>query len=297
MTGVERSETRPSAAGAAAARPRAPRAGVTLVELVVGATLIVGIIGSAYACLLTGHRTGEEVERRMDILQSARVALDLMGRDLRTACPLGKDFALIGIDRTIREGVVMANLDFATHNWTPSRPGESDFCEVSYFVDRDPRTGGLALYRRRDPTPDDRPLEGGYREEIAAGVREFKVEYYDGLYWSEKWGSALDTGSAEGGLGATREFTNDPDDVGYVNGLPDAVRITLALGDPSKAMPDPRDPDAPPDLDRPLVFRTVVRLVLKDRTEARGGGATPEEASSPTTTETSTDDVANPERS
>jgi len=274
-------------------RPPVSRAGVTLIELMVAATLIVGIIGSAYACLLAGHRAGNEVEQRMDIMQSARVALDLIGRDLRTACPLNDRFALIGMDRTIREGLTMSNLDFATHNWNPSRPGESDFCEVSYFVDRDPRTGGFTLYRRRDPTPDDRPLEGGYREEIAAGVRDFKVEYYDGISWYERWGSSLDAGGADGGLGANSEFTNDPDDVQYENGLPDAVRITLSLGSPSRAIPDDPDRESPPDLERPLVFRTVVRLVLKGRSEERNGAST-EASSSATSDETTGEPTAEP---
>jgi type II secretory pathway pseudopilin PulG len=245
-------------------RPRpdpGAKRGLTLVELMVSATLVAGVVGSACLCLITGRRAGDEAERRMDVLQSARVALERMTRDLQVACPLDPDFALIGMDRS-RDGVEADNIDFATHNWTPRCPGESDLCEVSYFVDPDPETGDLALFRRRDPSPDAEPLAGGYREQIVVGVRAFRLEYYDGVAWYDEWGSALESGET---------FTNRTDDVGYEAGLPEAVRITLVLGPPRRHGTGGANPA--PDEDPPRVFRTVVRLVLAGRERETSGGA------------------------
>ncbi|MBN2490886.1 MAG: hypothetical protein JXQ29_08560 [Planctomycetes bacterium] len=236
---------------------RAGAHGLTLVELMVSATLVVGVIGSAGLCLLTGRRAQDEAERRMEVVQSARVALDRLARDLAMACPLDPEFALLGMKR-LRDGVEIDNIDFATHHWQPERPGEGDRCEVSYFVDSDPVTGDLALYRRRDPTPDAEPLEGGYREEIAVGVRALRLEYFDGALWQDEWGSIR---SAAGAL------LGDSSRGGGQAGLPEAVRITLALAPPrrSAGVDAGAVSAAEADEEAPRVFRTVVRLVLAGR--------------------------------
>ena len=163
------------------------RRGFTLVELLVGATVMAGILAASYMCLQAGYDTRKTVAFQTETLQSARVAMALIAADLRQACPLSEEFEFIGIDRDIA-GREADNLDFASHNWDPQLPGESDFCEISYYVDRNPRTGTLSLWRRRDPTPDDRPLEGGFRHEIASNVRSLELEYYDGYFWHASWG-------------------------------------------------------------------------------------------------------------
>ena len=80
------------------------------------------------------------------------------------------------------------NLDFATHNYTPRRPREGDYCQVSLYLDRDPESGQFALYRRRNPALALDPLSGGHREEIAQGLLGLRFDYYDGYDWYESWG-------------------------------------------------------------------------------------------------------------
>jgi len=252
------------------------RSGMTLVELVVGSTVMVGIISSAYLCLVSGTKGQRIVERRMNILQNARVALDIMSRDLRAACILSKDYPFIGLDREVK-GMKAANLDFATHHYNPVREGESDFCEVSYFLDRNPRTGGWSLFRRRDPTPDEDPLAGGFREEIAVGVRGFRVEYHDGLFWVDHWGSSLESRGA---------YSNDPTSVSFRTELPEAVRISLALSTGEEARPAGSEAEPAHTRPPPLLFSTVVRLHLAGRSREDAGGGEPgvEEAGSLTET-------------
>ncbi|HEX5399881.1 MAG TPA: prepilin-type N-terminal cleavage/methylation domain-containing protein, partial [Verrucomicrobiae bacterium] len=164
------------------------RSGFTLIEVVISAALMALILVSAYLCLNACLSSQKMIEPRSDVIQNARVAMALMTADLRNACPLSPDAQLLGVERMLGQ-VEADNLDFATHNYTPRRPGEGDFCETSYYVDKDPDTGQFCLYRRRNPMLALDPLSGGSREEIAQGVMGVRFEYFDGLDWYENWGN------------------------------------------------------------------------------------------------------------
>jgi hypothetical protein len=233
------------------------------------------ILIAAYLCLQAGFSSQKLIEARSEVAQNARVAMALMSADLRSACPLSADFDFLGMQRKIGE-MEADNLDFATHHYTPRRPHEGDFCEMSYFVDKDPASGTFCLWRRRDPAPDPEPLSGGSREEIARGVRGLKLEYYDGWDWYDDWGDAT---------GRKKEQTSLLY-AGNLTGLPEAVRITLLLD------PDPRaaseatttevkseDEAAPP-----LVFQTVVRLNLATAAYNSSTGSSGESSGLTTTT-------------
>jgi hypothetical protein len=143
------------------------------------------------------------------------------------------------------------NLDFATHNYTPRHAREGDFCQESFYLDKDPETGQFSLWRRRNPTIALDPLAGGSREEIAKGVVGLKLEYFDGTDWFDSWGEVKAVG---GNQNSAREQNN-------LSGLPEAVRITLLMdSNPKKRNPDATTGEEP--LAPPLVFQTVARLNL-----------------------------------
>lgn len=218
----------------------------TLIELVISTALMALVLASAYACLNAGLSAQKLVEPRTDVLQSARVALSLLSADLRCACPLPKGAPFLGVHRLL--GTTSAdNLDFATHNHTPRRPGEGDFCETSYFLEKNPRTGRFTLFRRRNPTLAFDPLSGGVREELATGLSGLRLEYYDGLFWYDSWGDP------QAGSAKSEVATPKPNQVG----LPEAVRLTL-LFDPQTS-PAAQPGDEP---ESPLTFQTIVRLNL-----------------------------------
>jgi type II secretion system protein J len=224
------------------------RSAFTLIELVISTALMAMILGGAYICLRAGLDSQEVVDGRQELLQNARVALALLSADLRSACPLAKDYEFVGMQRTLGE-VRADNLDFGTRNYSPRRPRESDWCEVSYFLDQGPGDRSFSLWRRRDPTPDEDPFSGGSREEIARGVQGIRFEYYDGFDWYDEWGDSQGRGKAFTSL---KEKSN-------LSGLPEAVRITLWCGskrhrssvETSRASAEP-----------PIVFQTVARLNL-----------------------------------
>ena len=236
--------------------------GFTLIEVVIGAGLMSLILVSAYLCLSAGLSSQKLIEPRIDIIQNARVAAALLTADLRNACPLSKDAAFLGMHRML--GSMQAdNLDFATHNYTPRQAREGDFCQVSYYMDKDPATGQFSLWRRRNPTMALDPLAGGNREEIATGLVGVRFEYFDGLDWLDTWG-------AKEGRGQPKGFSNSQS---FQNDMPEAVRITLLFNSEPESKPGVNSEarlGAPP-----LVFQTVTRLVLTERSAVSAAAQSP----------------------
>lgn len=228
----------------------------TLVELLITTSIASIVLFSAYLCLRAGLITQKDLESRSNIIQSGRVALDIISADLRSATPLHADFEFIGLSRSIGSKEA-DNLDFATHHFTPKRPGESDFCEVSYFLDMNEDTGTLSLWRRRDGTRDPEPLAGGLREELVQDVHGLKLEYYDGFDWYDNWGS-------------TEEKTGEEDDLFYnpnLYGLPEAVRITLTFEVQPKRETNLQQPlintgETEEETHQLMTFQTIVHLNL-----------------------------------
>jgi len=253
------------------------KSGFTLIELIISAVLMTMMLVSAYFCLNAALSSQKLIEPRVEIIQNARVAMAIMSADLRGACPLSTNNQFLGMHRMLGE-MDADNLDFATHNYSPRRPHEGDFCEVSFYVEKDPVSRTGTLWRRRNPTLAPDPLSGGSREEIARGLLGLKFEYYDGFDWYDTWGDVEGNGKL---LTSAREHPN-------LFGMPDAVRITLLFdrNPPSRAPPSSApapspDTAAAPTAPRasakessepPLVFQTVARLNLAHSAERGVGG-------------------------
>ncbi len=242
-----------------------PVSGFTLIEVVISSALMAMILVSAYLCFHASVSSRKDMEPRLEVIQNARVALALLSADLRAACPLDKNSQFLGMRRKLGD-VDADNLDFATHNYTPRRPREGDFCEMSYFVDPDPETGRLSLWRRRNQTIAPNPLSGGSREEIAKGVAGVRFEYFDGYDWYDSWGDVEGNGKAQT---SNRDQSN-------LSGMPEAVRVTLWFdSEPAK----PRTPGfreerasdekVPP----PMVFETIARLNLAAASQTSSSSA------------------------
>jgi len=247
----------------------------TIVELLISVSIFAGVVAGSYLCLRAGLASREIVSERMDVAQTARVALRLLGADLRAACRLDEDFEFVGVDREVA-GIEADNVDFATHNWIPNGAGQGDTCEISWFVKRlegDERSGGdggYGLFRRRDPSVDREIFAGGAIELIAPGLRGFRLEYSDGFLWYDSWGRD------PMGPPPERESGRSPLLARNLRGLPDAVRITLMLAPqedgrarrdatPITVLGEASTATAPSDAAGALVFQTVVRLDFAPR--------------------------------
>jgi type II secretory pathway pseudopilin PulG len=243
-------------------KPLAFSPAFTLIEVVISAAIGAMILTAAALCLNASIASQKIIDPRVDTMQSARVALALMSADLRAACPLDTRYAFLGSHQMIGK-IVSDNIDFATHHYTPRHPREGDFCEMSYFLDRESATGKLGLWRRRNPTLAPDPISGGSREEIVTGVGGLSMEYYDGLDWYDTWGDI--TG---------RKQANSDIEHPNLDGMPQAVRITLSFDSGAKTNLEEqadRSTNEPP-----LVFQTVVYLELAAiSTSANSSSAAP----------------------
>jgi general secretion pathway protein J len=258
------------------ARAHNERSGFTLIEMMISAALMTIVIGSAYMCLSAGLSGKKLIEARTEGVQSARVALSMMAADVRAAVPMPGKVEFMGMRRTV--GPMDAdNLDFSTHNYNPKRAREPDYCEISYFLTRDPESDSFILTRRRDSTPDPEPLDGGVREEIARGVRGLRLEYYDGIEWFDDWGDPE---------GKTKGMTYPPSN-SY--GLPEAVRITIIF-DPETTRRATKENERAAGVEEkaPMTFQTIARLDLaaffnrQAKSKSSGGNnAAPQNDSAP----------------
>ena len=240
------------------------RRGFTLIEMVISAALMSLILVSAYLCLNAGLASRRLVEPRIEVFQNARVAMAIVMADLRSACPLSKEIEFLGMSRMVGE-MEADNLDFATHNYTPRRPREGDYCQESLYLDADPETGQFSLWRRRNPTIALDPLSGGSKEEIAKGLVGLRFEYYDGFQWYDSWGEI------KGGKRETSEKLQP-----NLYGLPEAVRVTMAFDSnpKSKAVPE----KSGRALEPPLVFQSVARLNLAGSSRSVGSSSSAQES-------------------
>ncbi|PWU09417.1 MAG: hypothetical protein C5B50_27470 [Verrucomicrobia bacterium] len=223
----------------------------TLIEVIISSSLMALILASGYVCFSAAIASQKAIEPRADLLQNARVAMSLMSADLRSACSLSKDFDLLGMHRMLGN-VDADNLDFATHHYSPKQSNEGDYCEESLFIDRDPRTGELVLWRRRNPRISLDPLTGGVKEEIARGVAGLRFEYFDGFDWYDSWGDVQGQAKAQNSL---RQRSN-------LSGMPYAIRITLWLDQNPPGKKTSTSTGETAATQQALMFQTVTRINL-----------------------------------
>jgi len=240
-------------------------AAFTLIEMVLSVALMSLILTGGYLCLNAAFASQKIVEPRSEILHTARVAMGLLTSDLRSACTLSPDVEFLGMERTVGE-VRADNLDFATHHYKPKRLREGDYAQISYFVESEPATGELILWRRRNPMIAQDPLSGGVREEIARGVHSLRVEYYDGYDWFDSWGE----------LNSARKEKKSSRYASNLYGMPEAVRITLSFENDQGVAKKKKTANPEAKKEPPLVFQTVARLNLAAyaNSTSTGGGST-----------------------
>ena len=250
----------------------------TLVELLISVSLMTGIMAASYVCLRAALTGRTMVNDRSDAIQSARVVMDLISADLKAADRLSEQHEILGLDRTL-EGIEADNIDLVTRHYRPQFPTEADYCETSYFVAKNPETDRFVLLRRRDASPDDKPLEGGKREALIDHLLGLKLEYYDGWDWYDDWGDAESpentSAAEESSLIASAGRT----------GFPDAVRITLAIGERTSDASPTSEPspatgeEATPTIPGAMIFQTIVHLNHAGAEDASGSEANNNESS------------------
>lgn len=212
------------------------RHGFTIAELVV-ALLVASLVLIAISTSVSRIGRGREIaQARLAAHQRALDAVESLRRDLSSTIRTGDLFLTRlaiaeGTTRTSLGNVDRSELLLFASRLNPVREitynGEGIEYETQYRVTDD--ADGSALWRRRDPVPDDNPEGGGVAEPVSAGVLGVTFEAYDGENWWTTWDSDED-------------------------GLPLAVRATVVV----TGVADGEDPSTAPELT--VTLRTTVPI-------------------------------------
>ncbi|MRR54557.1 MAG: prepilin-type N-terminal cleavage/methylation domain-containing protein [Deltaproteobacteria bacterium] len=177
--------------------------GFTLLELLVALVLLVLLSGALYGTYFSVMRGSEAARERTEPLRDARVAIDLLRRELAAAfyTTTNKRLHFIVEDRDIF-GKPASILDFTA--FTVPKSGSvpsSDVMAVRYRPVEKEGQKMILSRQTQDFYLDSKPLAYPLTEQIEG----FLVECYDGNQWVKSWDTTLNTG------------------------LPKAVRVTLLV--------------------------------------------------------------------
>jgi general secretion pathway protein J len=178
------------------------RKGMTLIEAMVAITILAVITTIVYGGFAQTMRNKTRVEAQSDRAHVIRVAMERMVRELSMAfvsVHVNPNPSLRGSLTAFhgyREGRA-SRIDFTSfsHRRLYRDSHESDQNELSYFVARHPEhRDQRVLARREQRRIDTEPDRGGEVTILVEDVREFQLEYLDGLTldWVDSWDAAPD---------------------------------------------------------------------------------------------------------
>ncbi len=170
--------------------------GFTVVELVTALALTAAALTLTYSTFRLALNAQERGMSRMDMLQRADSALDVLARDLRSAINLGNegDYLFESTDNV--EGDVVADtLGFVSTVNNPRTQTRlaSDLARIEYYLDFDPDTPEMGLVRRQlsFPIPEDEEQRDADARttELLPTAESFSILLYDNTTreWVENW--------------------------------------------------------------------------------------------------------------
>jgi general secretion pathway protein J len=199
------------------------------VEVLVTLGLLALVVTMVYGSLWTTVDGITRIEARSDREQAARILLEMMERELRSALLTADDPRLyfLGQDGTANDLPAdrLTWVNAAHLKLHPALP-ETETAEVSYWLESDSE-GHPILYRREDATRDGDPGEGGTTYRLSDALVGLDFQYYGPQGWVHEWDSRIN------------------------NTLPRVVQISLFL--PAEAS----DPEA-----QPVEIRSLVDIPL-----------------------------------
>ncbi len=171
--------------------------GITLLELMV-AMVITALLGMAiYNVCKLAMDAWQKGEARTQVYQNARIALNRMSEEIRSAITLNPDY---NSGKKIYFNGTATQLDFIAtayapignyyHSWASGSDDlKFDCCEIGYSLHASEKT----IYRRQQISgvPDSTSItSGGSTKEMATHITNLGFQYYDGTSWQPTWSSA-----------------------------------------------------------------------------------------------------------
>lgn len=202
--------------------------GFTLIELMVGITLLAVFLSGVYTVAIGTLQAKRMIDETASIYTAGPEILDLLDRDFRGAYFHGvKDMKAMKAQRTSISGTEVTILDLITTTNSKitkevdDREVRSDITEIGYRLRRNEQFSGLMeLYRREQFFFDGEPLKGGDYYLVYDRVKSLTMDFFE----QEEEGKTTSSISSEEG-----KETWDSEEA---EGLPRAVRIILELAPP-----------------------------------------------------------------
>ena len=184
-------------------------AGFTMLEVLVA----VGLLGFVSLLMVQAIRLSfqarEEIARVEDLNHGAQVALRRMASDVSMAYLSNHVNPEEPTTATLFDGR-QDRLMFSYLGHERRRRGsrESDQGIVEYRLDRSDE--GRILGRREKATPDAEPERGGVRETLVAGVKDFRLAYWDEKAedWKDEWEAIMEDATRSGTAGSLSPVLN-----------------------------------------------------------------------------------------
>ena len=187
--------------GGQAGRDVAPRlaAGLTLVELLVAMAILVTVTASAFLIFRGITRAWRTGELRSERYQEARLLFELFEREVSSSVSDSR-YPFIGLEAADPTPLHDGSAVDDELMFVGTLSGRSGFIERGYWVDSE---GKLMCH---DDESGDGDYSTGTSELCGRDVSEFKIAYFDGSGWVDRW---------------------EPQSPGQ---LPKAIHIVLSLG-------------------------------------------------------------------
>ncbi|WP_305045655.1 type II secretion system protein GspJ [Geoalkalibacter sp.] len=166
--------------------------GFTLLEILVALTITAIVLTSVYGVFATLSSAKEELESDAEIFHQARVLFDRMAREIRSVYyHPARESIFQGGEGEERQDF----LELTTRATSPTLPRAAGISRVRYEVRPDPddREGPPQLVRREESLLPG-AAAAGMEHRLAAGIRTFRLRFFDGIEWRDAW-------SAGDGLG------------------------------------------------------------------------------------------------
>lgn len=174
------------------------RRAFTLIELVIAGIIAAMVLGAVTLALSQLGKARNLSRDRVEAYQRAATAIEALRTDVSSTLRSDDLFDcrfLLTQRNTRSHGYDRSELLVFNTSLRPIRTieyqGEGLEYETAFRVEEDEL--GTALWRRRDPVPDDVPDGGGMAEPVADGIVALRIEASKGDgAWQEEWDSDYD---------------------------------------------------------------------------------------------------------